>query len=48
LCDGSIIFHTMFGVSTTFWMALLSRFLLGSFNGMLGTIKVKIDNGSSD
>jgi len=34
-----IIFHTMFGVSTTFWMALLSRFLLGSCNGMIGTIK---------
>ncbi|KAG0575900.1 hypothetical protein KC19_5G038800 [Ceratodon purpureus] len=34
-----IVFHTMFGVSTTFWMALISRFLLGSFNGMLGTVK---------
>jgi MFS family permease len=34
-----IIFHTMFGVSTTFWMALISRFLLGTFNGMSGTVK---------
>lgn len=41
-CDGSITFHTMFGLSTTFWMALLSRFLLGSFNGMLATVKVRM------
>jgi len=39
--DGSIIFHTLFGVSTTFWMALLTRFLLGSCNGMLGPVKVR-------
>lgn len=39
--DGSIIFHTMFGLSTNFWMALLSRFLLGSCNGMLGSVKVR-------
>lgn len=34
-----IVFHTLFGASTTFWMGLISRFLLGSFNGMLGTVK---------
>jgi MFS family permease len=34
-----LIFHTWFGASTTFWIALLSRFLLGSCNGMLGSVK---------
>ncbi|KAJ7537429.1 hypothetical protein O6H91_11G005500 [Diphasiastrum complanatum] len=34
-----IIFNTLFGLSKTFWMALLSRFLLGTFNGMLGPVK---------
>lgn len=42
---GSIVFHTLFGASTTFWMGLISRFLLGSFNGMLGTVKVGTFNG---
>lgn len=40
-----IVFHTLFGASTTFWMGLISRFLLGSFNGMLGTVKVGTFNG---
>ncbi|KAJ7569919.1 hypothetical protein O6H91_01G100400 [Diphasiastrum complanatum] len=34
-----IIFNTLFGFSSNFWMALVSRFLLGSFNGMLGPVK---------
>ncbi|CAK9201516.1 unnamed protein product [Sphagnum troendelagicum] len=34
-----IVFHTLFGLSTNFWMALLTRFFLGSFNGMLGPTK---------
>ncbi|KAI3908074.1 hypothetical protein MKW98_003719 [Papaver atlanticum] len=34
-----VIFNTLFGLSTNFWMALISRFLLGSFNGLLGPIK---------
>jgi F0F1-type ATP synthase membrane subunit c/vacuolar-type H+-ATPase subunit K len=34
-----IVFHTLFGLSTNFWMALFTRFFLGSFNGMLGPTK---------
>ncbi|XP_043693478.1 protein ZINC INDUCED FACILITATOR-LIKE 1-like isoform X1 [Telopea speciosissima] len=34
-----VIFNTLFGLSTSFWMALSMRFLLGSFNGLYGPIK---------
>ncbi|XP_027353722.1 protein ZINC INDUCED FACILITATOR-LIKE 1-like isoform X2 [Abrus precatorius] len=34
-----VIFNTLFGLSTTFWMALTMRFLLGSLNGLLGPVK---------
>lgn len=34
-----IVFNTLFGMSTSFWMAVSMRFLLGSFNGMLGPVK---------
>ncbi|KAH9571136.1 hypothetical protein CY35_02G077200 [Sphagnum magellanicum] len=34
-----IIFGTGFGFSTNFWVGLLMRFLLGGFNGILGTTK---------
>lgn len=34
-----VVFNTLFGLSVNFWMALLTRFLLGSFNGLLGPIK---------
>ncbi|XP_042488195.1 protein ZINC INDUCED FACILITATOR-LIKE 1-like isoform X2 [Macadamia integrifolia] len=34
-----VIFNTLFGLSTSFWMALSMRFLLGSFNGLLGPLK---------
>ncbi|KAJ6802808.1 protein ZINC INDUCED FACILITATOR-LIKE 1-like isoform X2 [Iris pallida] len=34
-----IIFNTLFGLSTSYWMAIASRFLLGVFNGLLGPIK---------
>ncbi|CAN0839709.1 Protein ZINC INDUCED FACILITATOR-LIKE 1 [Linum grandiflorum] len=34
-----VIFNTLFGLSTNFWMAVISRFLLGSLNGLLGPIK---------
>ncbi|KAK6928934.1 Major facilitator superfamily [Dillenia turbinata] len=34
-----VIFNTLFGLSSSFWMALLTRFLLGSLNGLLGPIK---------
>ncbi|CAM6011815.1 unnamed protein product [Sphagnum balticum] len=34
-----MVFHTLFGLSKNFWMALATRFLLGSFNGMHGAVK---------
>ncbi|KAL2337320.1 hypothetical protein Fmac_011766 [Flemingia macrophylla] len=34
-----VIFNTLFGLSTNFWMAICSRFLLGCLNGLLGPIK---------
>ncbi|XP_020583109.1 probable peptide/nitrate transporter At3g43790 isoform X2 [Phalaenopsis equestris] len=35
----TIIFNTLFGLSTTFWMAVATRGLLGFFSGLLGPIK---------
>ncbi|CAN1298546.1 Protein ZINC INDUCED FACILITATOR-LIKE 1 [Linum perenne] len=35
-----VIFNILFGLSTTFWMAVSMRFLLGCSNGLIGTIKV--------
>lgn len=37
-----VIFNTLFGLSVNYWMAILTRFLLGFTNGMLGPIKVPI------
>lgn len=37
-----IIFNTLFGLSTNFWMALSTRFLLGSLCGILGPMRVCI------
>ncbi|MQM12002.1 hypothetical protein Taro_044916 [Colocasia esculenta] len=34
-----VIFNTLFGLSTSFWMAVSTRFLLGALNGLLGPIK---------
>ncbi|GLJ36527.1 hypothetical protein SUGI_0733970 [Cryptomeria japonica] len=34
-----ILFNTLFGLSVNYWMAITTRFLLGSFNGLIGTIK---------
>lgn len=34
-----IVFNTLFGMSTNFWMAISMRFLLGSFNGLIGPVK---------
>ncbi|KAG9454962.1 hypothetical protein H6P81_007866 [Aristolochia fimbriata] len=34
-----VILNTLFGLSTNFWMAIATRFLLGSANGLLGPIK---------
>ncbi|KAL4203409.1 hypothetical protein AMTRI_Chr01g127770 [Amborella trichopoda] len=41
LCGvGSIVlFNGLFGLSNSFWMAVITRFILGCFNGLLGTIK---------
>ncbi|KAF5185882.1 Zinc induced facilitator-like, partial [Thalictrum thalictroides] len=34
-----VLFSTLFGLSTSFWMAITTRFLLGSLNGALGPVK---------
>ncbi|XP_045800500.1 protein ZINC INDUCED FACILITATOR 1-like [Trifolium pratense] len=34
-----VIFNTLFGLSTSYWMAIITRFLLGSLNGVLGPVK---------
>ncbi|KAI7728184.1 hypothetical protein M8C21_006356 [Ambrosia artemisiifolia] len=34
-----VIFNTVFGFSVNYWMAIVTRFLLGFLNGILGTIK---------
>ncbi|XP_044462503.1 protein ZINC INDUCED FACILITATOR-LIKE 1-like, partial [Mangifera indica] len=37
--DSCSIFNTLFGLSINFWMAIITRFLLGSLNVLLGPIK---------
>ncbi|XP_076901263.1 protein ZINC INDUCED FACILITATOR-LIKE 1-like [Bidens hawaiensis] len=34
-----VIFNTLFGFSVNYWMAIVTRFLLGSLNGLYGPIK---------
>ncbi|KAL5568747.1 hypothetical protein UlMin_025322 [Ulmus minor] len=34
-----VICNTLFGLSVNYWMAITTRFLLGSLNGLLGPIK---------
>lgn len=34
-----VVFNTLFGFSTNFWLAFTSRFLLGFCNGMLGSVR---------
>ncbi|KAL5720447.1 hypothetical protein ACHQM5_013115 [Ranunculus cassubicifolius] len=34
-----VVFNTLFGFSTSFWMAFTTRFLLGLMNGVLGPAK---------
>ncbi|KAL5719749.1 hypothetical protein ACHQM5_012494 [Ranunculus cassubicifolius] len=34
-----VVFNTLFGFSTNFWMAITTRFLLGLMNGVLGPVK---------
>ncbi|EFJ26685.1 hypothetical protein SELMODRAFT_97863 [Selaginella moellendorffii] len=43
-----LVFNTLFGVSTSFTMALVTRFCLGSFNGMLGPVKAYASEICSD
>ncbi|CAM6033384.1 unnamed protein product, partial [Sphagnum compactum] len=42
-----IVFHTLFGLSKNFWVALATRFLLGGFNGMHGAVKAYISEISN-
>uniref|UniRef100_A0A0D3GMZ6 Major facilitator superfamily (MFS) profile domain-containing protein n=1 Tax=Oryza barthii TaxID=65489 RepID=A0A0D3GMZ6_9ORYZ len=35
----TLVFNTMFGLSTHYWMAITTRFLVGSLNGLLGPIR---------
>ncbi|KAM0004678.1 putative major facilitator, sugar transporter, major facilitator superfamily [Helianthus debilis subsp. tardiflorus] len=37
-----VIFNTLFGFSVNYWMAIITRFLLGFLNGLLGPIKVPL------
>ncbi|XP_010557818.1 PREDICTED: protein ZINC INDUCED FACILITATOR-LIKE 1-like isoform X2 [Tarenaya hassleriana] len=40
LATGSVvILNSLFGLSLNFWMAIITRFCLGSFSGLLGPIK---------
>ncbi|KAL3349317.1 hypothetical protein AABB24_022449 [Solanum stoloniferum] len=34
-----VIFNTLFGLSVNFWMAVITRFLLGFLNGLMGPIR---------
>ncbi|XP_042029522.1 protein ZINC INDUCED FACILITATOR-LIKE 1-like [Salvia splendens] len=38
-CATVVVFNTLFGLSINYWMAITTRFLLGSLNGLLGPIK---------
>ncbi|KAG6420144.1 hypothetical protein SASPL_116663 [Salvia splendens] len=38
-CASVVVFNTLFGLSVNFGMAIITRFLLGSMNGLLGPIK---------
>jgi len=37
-----LVFNTLFGLSVHYWMAIATRFLLGSFNGLLGPIRAYV------
>jgi hypothetical protein len=37
-----VIFNTLFGISTTYWMAIGIRLVLGALNGLLAPIKVRL------
>ncbi|CAM6008983.1 unnamed protein product [Sphagnum balticum] len=42
-----IVFHTLFGFSQNFWMAVLTRLLLGLFNGLHGPAKAYVSEISN-
>lgn len=35
----ALLFNTLFGLSVNYWMAISTRFLIGSLNGLLGPIR---------
>nr|GMC93661.1 protein ZINC INDUCED FACILITATOR-LIKE 1-like isoform X1 [Ipomoea batatas] len=37
-----VVLNTLFGLSVNFWMAIITRFLLGSLNGLLGPVKAYV------
>ncbi|KAH7428750.1 hypothetical protein KP509_09G015600 [Ceratopteris richardii] len=37
-----VVFNTLFGFSKSFWLALISRFLMGLLNGMLGPVRAYV------
>ncbi|PKI40281.1 hypothetical protein CRG98_039306 [Punica granatum] len=39
------ILNVLFGLSTSLWMALVTRFPLGCFNGLVGTVRVSTSRG---
>ncbi|XP_058766676.1 protein ZINC INDUCED FACILITATOR-LIKE 1-like isoform X2 [Vicia villosa] len=41
-----VIFNTLFGISSSFWMAVITRFLLGCLNGAIGPTKVSVAWGT--
>ncbi|GJR38481.1 zinc induced facilitator-like 1-like protein isoform X1 [Tanacetum coccineum] len=41
-----VIFNTLFGFSVNYWMAIITRFLLGFLNGLLGPIKISTSWGT--
>ncbi|XP_056165990.1 probable peptide/nitrate transporter At3g43790 isoform X5 [Syzygium oleosum] len=43
-----VVLNTLFGLSTSFWMALCTRFLLGCFNSLLGTIRAYASEVSTE
>ncbi|XP_056171125.1 protein ZINC INDUCED FACILITATOR-LIKE 1-like isoform X4 [Syzygium oleosum] len=40
-----VVFNTLFGLSTNFWMAVSTRFLLGSLCGILGPMRISTSWG---
>ncbi|XP_042059794.1 protein ZINC INDUCED FACILITATOR-LIKE 1-like [Salvia splendens] len=38
-CVAVVVFNGLFGLSVNYWMAIITRFLLGIMNGLLGPIK---------